>query len=63
MRVWFGNFSPKRVYEVKNPGDSYVYARIVPAKDSYVILTSENQVVSEEPTLAAVAQKILRRWW
>ena len=63
MRIWFGNLSPHRAYEVKNIRDGYVYCRVVPTSNSYVLLDDRGVVKGEEKTLKDVATHILRRWW
>ena len=63
MRIWFGNFSPVRVYEAKNRDDGYVYCRVVPITGGYVLLDDRGVVKGEEKNLKDVAAHILRRWW
>lgn len=63
MRIWFGNLSPHRAYEVKNHSDGYVYCRVVPCISGYVLLDDRGVVKGEEKNLKNVAAHILRRWW
>lgn len=63
MQIWFGNLTPLRLYEVKNPSDEWVYARVVPKQNGYILLDRSGVVVAEETHLSAIVERIARRWW
>ena len=63
MRIWFGNLTPARVYEFKNPSDGYTYAWAVPHSAGYVVINDQLTVVGEFKDVSEVASFVLRRWW
>ena len=63
MRIWFGNLTPARVYEFKNPSDGYTYAWAVPHSAGYVVIDDRLTVVGEFKDVSEVAGFVLRRWW